>query len=238
MTRTGRCAPAMIAGAMFAALMAAGSAAAHGGGLDDLGCHNDTDAGTYHCHQGELDGRSFDSERTARQALGGADTGGRENAGYDRDLYGGWRDRDDDCQDTRTEVLLQEADGPVEMGPEGCEIVRGTWTGFYTGQTFTDPSKLHIDHLVPLKEAHVSGAAAWPRSRKRAYATALKDTDVLIAVEAGANMSKGSRGPADWLPARNRCAYVQRWVAVKRTWDLEMDAAERRAIARVRDARC
>jgi hypothetical protein len=227
-------------GAITAALLLTGGAWAHGGGLDNLGCHSDTEAGTYHCHQGELAGRSFASEDAARRALGdaGPDGGDGEPVSYDRALYGGWRDRDGDCQDTRTKVLLQEAEGRVELGPEGCEIVRGRWAGFYTGATHTNPSALHIDHLVPLKEAHVSGAASWPRARKRAYATTLEDPNVLIAVEAGANMAKGAQGPADWLPERNRCAYVQRWAAVKTAWELTIDPRERRAIERVRETHC
>lgn len=37
---------------------------AHGGGLDQYGCHNDTKKGDYHCHQGKLKGRSFKSQDT------------------------------------------------------------------------------------------------------------------------------------------------------------------------------
>lgn len=43
-------------------------------------------------------------------------------------------------------------------------------------------------------------------------------------------MSKGSRGPSEWLPETRQCGYVQQWVAVKREWDLRMDAQERAAV--------
>lgn len=36
--------------------------AAHGGGLDGYGCHNDRKAGTYHCHRGPCAGRTFSSQ--------------------------------------------------------------------------------------------------------------------------------------------------------------------------------
>ena len=36
--------------------------AAHGGGLDGYGCHNDRKAGTYHCHRGPCQGRRFASK--------------------------------------------------------------------------------------------------------------------------------------------------------------------------------
>ena len=45
---------------------------AHGGGLDSLGCHNDRKRGEYHCHRGELAGRTFASRAEAEEALAGA----------------------------------------------------------------------------------------------------------------------------------------------------------------------
>ncbi len=47
---------------------------AHPGGIDSQGGHNDRSAGTYHFHQGPLDGQSFDSKDEATNALQG-DTG-------------------------------------------------------------------------------------------------------------------------------------------------------------------
>jgi hypothetical protein len=56
-----------------------------------------------------------------------------------------------------------------------------------------------------------------------------------MAVELGANRSKGADDPARWLPENRayRCAYVRTWVAIKQRWGLSMDPAERRAIAQV-----
>ena len=44
-------------------------AAAHGGGLDAAGCHNDNKHGGYHCHRGPLAGRSFNSKAEALDAM-------------------------------------------------------------------------------------------------------------------------------------------------------------------------
>ncbi len=61
----------MLARAIAVVLILAPLAAhAHGGGLDDLGCHNDRRAGGYHCHRGVLAGRSFESKAEAVLALG------------------------------------------------------------------------------------------------------------------------------------------------------------------------
>jgi hypothetical protein len=40
-------------------LLYANIAWAHGGGLDEFGCHHNRKHGGYHCHQGPLAGKSF-----------------------------------------------------------------------------------------------------------------------------------------------------------------------------------
>lgn len=42
---------------------------AHGGGLDDYGCHQDSEAGGYHCHSGVLDGQKFKSQADMLEKL-------------------------------------------------------------------------------------------------------------------------------------------------------------------------
>lgn len=141
--------------------------------------------------------------------------------------------------DTRDEVLAAESLVEPTLSPDGCDVVRGRWRGFYTGRVFTDPGDLDIDHLVPLAEAHESGAAAWPTTRKRRYANDLEHPHALIAVEAGANRSKGADDPADWMPPdpEAHCEYVARWITVKDAWGLDMDSQERRALTQYR-TRC
>lgn len=45
------------------------SAAAHSGGLDSMGCHNNKKTGKYQCHRGPLAGKSFSSKDEAVKAL-------------------------------------------------------------------------------------------------------------------------------------------------------------------------
>ena len=213
-----------------------GNVLGHGGGLDSHGCHNDSSAGDYHCHQGPLKGQSFTSKQTAMEqgpqsgqpASDLSDTSGRTS--YDRDLYDHWIDADNDCQDTRQEVLITEGEA-IRLDAEGCRVVSGIWEGLYTGQRFTDPGDLHIDHIVPLAEAHDSGAAGWDGQRKRRFAN---DPTNLLAVEAGENMSKGRRDPGEWLPDSGRCAYVDRWMEIKDRYGLSMDGHEQQVVREVR----
>jgi len=154
------------------------------------------------------------------------------NVPYDRDLYRHWVDADGDCQDTRQEVLITESLEPVEMDERGCRVVSGSWFDAFTGQTFTDPSSLDIDHMIPLAEAHRSGAATWNAEQREAYANDLFHNDALIAVSASANRSKSDRDPAEWLPPdpSYHCEYVKKWVLVKAVWGLAMNPEEAQAV--------
>jgi hypothetical protein len=154
---------------------------------------------------------------------------------YDRDLYRHWTDADGDCQDARQEVLIAESLVPPTLEPDGCRVAAGRWHDPYTGAVVTDPGDLDVDHLIPLAEAHRSGADTWTADRRERFANDLAEPRSLIAVSASANRSKGDQDPADWLPpeASYHCAYVRAWVAVKERWNLAMDAAERAAVDRV-----
>ena len=51
--------------------------------------------------------------------------------------------------------------------------------------------------MVPLKEAHQSGATHWSRGRKRVYANDLDDPDMLIPVDRRLDRHKGAKDPAE-----------------------------------------
>ena len=93
---------------------------------------------------------------------------GKLDLPYDRLLYGSWVDEDGDCQNTRAEVLIRDNDfGVVEFKTlKQCHVVSGTWFDPYTGEVFQEASQLDIDHVVPLKNAHQSGAWAWSPEKK------------------------------------------------------------------------
>ena len=80
---------------------------------------------------------------------------------YDRKAWKYWIDADKDCQNTRHEVLLEESLGTVSFKTsKNCGVVSGSWLDAYSGDVFNDVSQLDIDHLIPLKEAHISGGYA------------------------------------------------------------------------------
>ena len=63
---------------------------------------------------------------------------------------------------------------------------------------------------------------------KEQYANYLEDPDHLIAVMAGANRSKGTRGPEEWAPPDNAlwCQYALDWSDIEQRWDLTMPPVE------------
>lgn len=145
---------------------------------------------------------------------------------YDRRLFGDWIDADRDGCDTREEVLVLQSLKPAD-GESSC-VPNGLWLSFYDNITTEEPSDLEIDHLVPLKEAWVSGAARWSRQRLREYFNDTSVDGALIAVSRSSNRAKGARDPAEWLPGSPtaRCRYATTWIEVKHRWQLHVDLAE------------
>jgi len=156
---------------------------------------------------------------------------------YDRSLYGGWLDTDDDCQNTRMELLLSKSLVTATLDETGCRVISGEWFDPYTGRTITDPQEIDIDHFIPLSEAHRSGAATWSEEKRHLFGNDLTPDGVLIPVLASTNRSKGSRGPDQWLPPNKsfHCQYANRWVNLKEIWFLTMDYQESKTLHELRE---
>ncbi len=153
-----------------------------------------------------------------------------ELAAYDRADWPHWIDADGDCQDTRTEVLLAEAEpgSVVFTDARRCKIASGRWHCPYTGRVVTDPHELDVDHLVPLAHAHAAGGKRWSKARRTAFANELGDPRHLVAVVGASNRSKGARSIVTWLPpdAAARCEYVEAWRAIVSRWSLDETPVE------------
>ena len=156
--------------------------------------------------------------------------------GYSRDEFGqAWFDTNRNGCDTRNDILRRDlTDRDMK---NWCKVLAGTRAPDpYTGTTIRfalgGASEIDIDHVVALSDAWQKGAARWPAGKRLAFAN---DPLVLLAVDAGANRSKGDGDAATWLPPNKsyRCQYVARQVAVKVKYDLWVTAAERDAMVRV-----
>jgi hypothetical protein len=137
-----------------------------------------------------------------------------------------WIDSDNDCQNTRHELLISESLSPVNYkNDKKCAVSTGRWYGSYLDKHFTESSDLDVDHIVPLKWAHDHGAAEWSKDRKKEFAN---DTGNLLLVDDSENQSKGAKGPAEWMPPNKafHCAYLLKWAVLIAQYDLNPDSSD------------
>jgi hypothetical protein len=174
---------------------------------------------------------------SALDLLGLLATAPENTSAYSRDAFRHWVDADGNGCDTRAEVLIMESAVPTTGG---CPVKGGRWTSYYDGASWTEASKVQIDHMVPLSEAWDSGAHLWTADQRRDFANDLGYGPSLVAVTSGVNQSKGDRDPAQWLPPSSAatCRYVGEWVAVKYRWGLTVDQAERTTLTSLLQGSC
>ncbi|MCW2791745.1 MAG: hypothetical protein JWO76_843 [Nocardioides sp.] len=164
------------------------------------------------------------------QAISDLAVASEVRTGYSRDLFPLWVDADGDGCSTRNEVLIAEADDPVTVG-SGCSLSGGRWFSYYDRVSWTAPSDLDIDHVVPLAEAWDSGARTWTTAVRQSYANDLGDSRTLVAVTDNVNQAKGDQDIREWQPTYDKCRYLREWVAVKHRWRLSVDSAEKTAMS-------
>ncbi len=203
----------------------AATASAHGGGLDGNGGHNNRKTGEYHCHREPC----LSTHQQVQSATKEAEVTGRSYSTlYDRDDWGSWIDADNDCQDTRAEILIRDSQQPVGFKSDRqCKVASGLWKLPYSGSVVTDPSQIDIDHVIPLRWAHGHGGDRWTLNQKRIFAN---DPENLLATYYSANRSKGAKGPDDWMPDINRCEYAKRWESVLSKYQLGVLPEEQSAL--------
>ncbi|MER6145439.1 HNH endonuclease family protein [Streptomyces sparsogenes] len=153
--------------------------------------------------------------------------------GYSRSKFPHWITRYGTC-DTREVVLQRDGEGVTQ--DDQCRAVSGQWVSPYDGVAVDTAGQLDIDHVVPLKEAWRSGAAAWTTEDRKAFANDLVHSQ-LVAVSARSNRSKADKDPANWQPplASYRCTYGRAWISVKHVYGLAVDPAERSALVGMLD---
>ena len=144
---------------------------------------------------------------------------------YNRKEWRHWTDKDNDCLDTRSEILSERSLKKVKMNARGCVVKEGLWEDYYYPETHTVASRVDIDHLVPLKHAHDSGAHSWSAEFKEKFAN---DPQNLVITNRSYNRKKGAKGIDEWLPRHQdyACKYVADWIKVKKKYSLRMNTRE------------
>ena len=145
---------------------------------------------------------------------------------YSRKDWQHWIDENRNCLDTRAEILKLRSLVPVLTNKKGCKITHGKWEDYYYPEIHTLAKFVDIDHLVPLKNAHLSGAASWGHRSKEEFAN---DPDNLVVTNRSYNRQKGAKGIDEWLPVNKdyACKYIKHFVRIKNKYSLKLLDGER-----------
>ncbi len=158
--------------------------------------------------------------------------------------FGRWINdpNDDVCFNTRAKVLVRDSVKNVMFKDTNhCVVEKGVWDDPYTTTVKKNAQEIQIDHLVPLKNAYLSGAYKWNFKSRCLYANYLGEEFHLLSVDGIQNMKKGDRAPDRYMPPNQdyACTYVKNWLTVKMLWGLTMTPAEATAIHQIiLDQRC
>ena len=143
----------------------------------------------------------------------------KNTVSYDRRLFGSWKDFDNDCQNTRHELLQKLSRKEFTLSDNNCQVLTGLWLDPYTNDFFINSSELDIDHLVPLKYAWTRGAYNWPKSKRVKFSN---DESNLFTVKKNVNRQKSAMGPAMWLPPSDnfKCEYIKSFQRIVAKYNL------------------
>lgn len=142
--------------------------------------------------------------------------------------FGAWIKPDSStCLNTRGLVLKRESSIETQNGG-ACTIRTGQWHDPYTDQDFQSASDIQIDHLVPLKNAYMTGAFEWDSKKRCLYANFLGNRFHLVPVSGVQNEEKGDRSPAEYMPPNTnyQCEYLRNWLEIKLIWSLRLTPFE------------
>lgn len=143
---------------------------------------------------------------------------------------------DDTCMNTRAKVLVRDSEEEVTFrNNRQCVVDTGKWFDAYADQELTTAREIQIDHMVPLKNAYMSGAWQWDYNTRCLYANYMGYKHHLAPASVHENTAKGDRGPDRYLPSNlsYRCQYIRDWLAIKLIWNLNMTADEVESIHQI-----
>jgi hypothetical protein len=152
---------------------------------------------------------------------------------YDRKDWPHWSDLNNNCLNTRGEILRDRSISQVKLNKKGCKVISGIWNDYYYPEKLNHVKEIDIDHLVPLKHAHTHGASLWSREKKEIFAN---DPENLVVTHRKYNRAKGPKGIDEWLPVKKEyaCKYVTDWIRLKKKYSLVVGPKEQMTINQLR----
>jgi hypothetical protein len=138
------------------------------------------------------------------------------------------------CLNVRGLVLTRDAQGPIFYADDKkCRITSSLWIDPYTNTQISNAEDVQIDHMVPLKNAYISGAWSWTPSQRCLYSNFMGNEFHLIPVLGTENGRKSDSTPEKYIPPRREyiCKYLVNWLKIKLIWNLKLAKEEALAIA-------
>ncbi len=139
--------------------------------------------------------------------------------------------------DTRNDMLNQSLTNITHRpNTHDCVVLSGDFVDPYTGNRIhfekSRAYQVQVDHVFALAVAWNRGAAGWTPDQRRNFAN---DPDNLVVTSAAANLSKGGRTPAAWLPepTSGKCLLTSRFTAIAAKYQLPITREELIAVNRV-----
>lgn len=139
--------------------------------------------------------------------------------------------------DTRQSVLIRDAKNIfVKKTSDECSILSGKWVSPYekdsSKASFTDPTQLAIDYIVPISYAEQHGAASWTVAKKTQFAN---DATNLTAVSPAVENAKKNQGPSSYMPENEdfQCRYAATWVSTTSKYDLTMTLQDKQEVEKI-----
>jgi hypothetical protein len=147
-----------------------------------------------------------------------------QNVNYNRTEWKTWDSVGKSCWNVREQIVSTQAQS-VKLAADGCSIESVSLKDPYTGNVMSSTQTIDVDHVVPLGYVASHGGQSWSSEKKEQYAN---DTTAghLIAVSSFANRSKGDKGPSEWMPSTNQCAYAEDFVGVLQKWGISVDPSD------------
>lgn len=144
--------------------------------------------------------------------------------------FGGWikgQDPKKPCLNTRAIILSATSTVPVTLS-QSCAVTSGQWHDPYTDTMISNPKDIQIDHMIPLRNAYMTGADKWSSEKRCLFANYLGNKIQLLAVEGTQNQKKGDKLPSEYLPPNTsyRCDYIKNWLKIKFIWGLKITPLE------------
>lgn len=166
-----------------------------------------------------------------------------QSVDYDRDEWKHWSTAPGakSCWNVREEVLYRDSDpgalvlkdssgATTTNKSKACSVEAGKWVDPYSGNVITNPSKIDIDHMIPLSYAAQHGGQEWSSTKKEDFANSLTNPNHLVASSATENRRKGDKGPSEYRPKTGECSYAQNWISVASQWNISASSADKKAL--------